>query len=377
MTVQAAIDRAIERLRTERTTRDKGPSDADASIATQRADPPTLARSDMTLLAALANAAGRMRSELGIPDTQPRDPNADTSGAMIAAGTICPACDAPVLPGDVFCEVCGESATVDGSSPLRHQTAKGISWQRDPQVGHWCCDDHSAPSCVRCLVAEAGNVVEQPPLRADVNISVQADGRPALFGPIAKAPAKARLCLRLTPPRCSTDGWQLEAVVQSIDDPTLIVVAADIWENSQQAMAANGLDVAAVSVLTHSLSRAQEILPLVNCISPGTPTILLTSAEVVLVLRAAAALDQAGVGLVAPDIQRRRSTRVRLQAREDEEGSGLFKVKSLATFDWRVALGEEELSMDEFHVLVAQKSAIVQHQGRWIEVDPTSLAAKP
>lgn len=50
-------------------------------------------------------------------------------------------------------------------------------------------------------------------------------------------------------------------------------------------------------------------------------------------------------------------------------------LESLLSFNWKVALGGEAMSVEEFRTLVAQQRPLIQRDGRWIEVDPEAAIA--
>ncbi|MEL6348746.1 MAG: SNF2-related protein [Myxococcota bacterium] len=50
-----------------------------------------------------------------------------------------------------------------------------------------------------------------------------------------------------------------------------------------------------------------------------------------------------------------------------------INVEGLLDYDWRLALGEVEITARELAGLVAQKSALVRHRGTWLRIDPTEL----
>jgi SNF2 family DNA or RNA helicase len=50
---------------------------------------------------------------------------------------------------------------------------------------------------------------------------------------------------------------------------------------------------------------------------------------------------------------------------EPRHSSGLLSTESIATFDWRVAVGDVELSDEELHALAAAKTPVVRVAGRW------------
>lgn len=55
-------------------------------------------------------------------------------------------------------------------------------------------------------------------------------------------------------------------------------------------------------------------------------------------------------------------------------GGSLFGLDSLIDFDWRIAIGEVDLSEAEFAELVARNVRLVRFRGQWIQLDPALLA---
>lgn len=55
-------------------------------------------------------------------------------------------------------------------------------------------------------------------------------------------------------------------------------------------------------------------------------------------------------------------------------GGSLFGLDSLVDFDWRIAIGDVDLSEAEFAELVARGARLVRFRGQWIQLDPALLA---
>ncbi|MEK0312381.1 DEAD/DEAH box helicase [Cohnella sp. 56] len=68
----------------------------------------------------------------------------------------------------------------------------------------------------------------------------------------------------------------------------------------------------------------------------------------------------------------------RLRAKIASETGGkshsLFGLDAIVDFDWRVAIGDADLSEEEFAALVARNQRLVRHRGQWIALDPALLA---
>lgn len=67
--------------------------------------------------------------------------------------------------------------------------------------------------------------------------------------------------------------------------------------------------------------------------------------------------------------------RAKVSAESGSRGSqSLFGLDSIIDFDWRVAIGDAELTEAEFNELAARNERIVRFRGQWITLDPALLA---
>ncbi|WP_198536479.1 DEAD/DEAH box helicase, partial [Paenibacillus sp. DMB5] len=68
--------------------------------------------------------------------------------------------------------------------------------------------------------------------------------------------------------------------------------------------------------------------------------------------------------------------RARISSGEGSRGGGrsLFGLDALVDFDWRISIGDADLSEAEFAELVARGERLVQFRGKWIPLDPALLA---
>ncbi|ANY09578.1 DEAD/DEAH box helicase [Pseudonocardia sp. HH130630-07] len=171
--------------------------------------------------------------------------------------------------------------------------------------------------------------------------------------------------------------WELGFALQSTEDPSLQLPAADVW-----AGAADGLVDGAQDVLLAELGRAAQVLPdLVRALREARPTALaldVTGAHRFLT-RDASALLAAGFGVALPrgwDGQRALGLKLSASA-EAAPGvvtrGGLGR-DELARFRWSLAVGDEELGEDEITALVAAKAPLVRLRGRWVAIDADALA---
>ncbi|WP_440119638.1 DEAD/DEAH box helicase [Paenibacillus sp. QZ-Y1] len=56
-----------------------------------------------------------------------------------------------------------------------------------------------------------------------------------------------------------------------------------------------------------------------------------------------------------------------------ERGQSFFGLDSIIHFDWRIAIGDTDLSEDEFADLVARNERLVRFRGEWVPLDPDLL----
>jgi SNF2 family DNA or RNA helicase len=75
--------------------------------------------------------------------------------------------------------------------------------------------------------------------------------------------------------------------------------------------------------------------------------------------------------------ERLRRTRPKLRAKlrssVGSSGASSFGLSQLMEFDWRLAVGDMELTEEEFRILIEEKRRLVRFRGRWIQLDPKQL----
>jgi SNF2 family DNA or RNA helicase len=176
--------------------------------------------------------------------------------------------------------------------------------------------------------------------------------------------------------------WRLEFLLRSAEDPSLLVPAEQVWR------APAGLRrwiEQPQEVLLGELARASVLYPeLADALRGARPAALeldLNGAYRFL-SEVAGRLDQAGFGVLLPSWwgSSGRSSRglgltVSASATRVEgviTAAGLGR-EQLAHFDWRLAVGDVELTEDEITELVATKAPLVRLRGQWVTVDPDRL----
>ena len=199
-----------------------------------------------------------------------------------------------------------------------------------------------------------------------------------------------RLCLRLEePPEPSPedeapairqDDWYLRYLLQPHDDQSLLLPAEAVWKNQ-----VNGPhpDFNPAEFLLSSLAQAGSVCPpITSSLKRQRPAgyRLNTEEAYGFLENQAAALQQAGFGVLLPAWWTRQGTRTRpgIRARAKtpamQGGSGMT-MTSLIDLDVEMALGDEPLSMQELEELAGLKVPLVRFRGQWVEINANDIRA--
>ncbi|MFJ2777419.1 SNF2-related protein [Kitasatospora sp. NPDC087315] len=218
----------------------------------------------------------------------------------------------------------------------------------------------------------------------------------AWYAAAEPATVELRLCFRLVEPlgpdpddpegRPSDDHWRVEFLLQAVDEPSLLVRAADLHEGGAAlaALARKADDPA--EVLAAELARAAHRWPALDGLRHrARPAALpLGRAGALDFLRdAAPALAEAGFGVLLPAWWRRRPRLGLALQVTTVPAPGSLAVTSqvdrdaVVAFRWQAALGDggDPLSEAELADLAAAKQGLVRVRGKWVEADPAQIAA--
>ncbi len=211
---------------------------------------------------------------------------------------------------------------------------------------------------------------------------------------VGPAAGNARLTIRLLAPgpdepaagsaavdRPQIDGgtWSLEFLLQSLEDPSLLVPAEHVWNGSSGL--GRWLERPEELLLTE-LGRASRIYPeMGRALHEARPSLWDLDAVGAhhFLAEAAPQLDAAGIGLLLPAWWgRRHRLALRLTAGSPVEGvvdgaGGGFGRDALVAFQWQIAIGDETLTEDELRALAEAKSPLLRVRGQWVSADPEQL----
>lgn len=201
---------------------------------------------------------------------------------------------------------------------------------------------------------------------------------------LAAAGQDARICFRLREARRATpDRWQLEWLLSSVRDPSMLVPLQEFW-NPDGASPPGSTSTRDVLM---QLGQAARICPMLwkgmNNSAPSGMVLSREKAQVFL-REQAAVLQSAGFRVIVPawwTSAGRRRIRLRLRARSaagaqtaGNESSGMFGLDSLLHFRAEVVLDGKPLSRAERNRIIRAKQGLVQVRGQWMELGADEVA---
>jgi SNF2 family DNA or RNA helicase len=235
---------------------------------------------------------------------------------------------------------------------------------------------------LRALATPGGLIDWEPTELAGLAIAVREWRRPVATA----TDAPFRLCFRLEEPAPAEDGgrepWSVRYLLQSRRDPSLLIPAEKAW----QGRAAERLlgDPAVREHLLASLGQAAGVCPPVEeSLHSPAPAGYATDAHGAhsFLTESAAALEQAGFGVLLPSWWTGKGTRLRLGVRAQvrspkmkESGAGVG-LEELVHVDWQIALGDEALTLAELQALARMKEPLVRVRGQWVHMTAEEIRA--
>ena len=287
-------------------------------------------------------------------------------------------------------DACVRDALAAASRPLV-PAQRGRTPRRTPAARQWLAALESADAIMGG--AETGQLEE-----------LGSAWRAWQSGHPATAAGLARTCFRLRPPADDgptpdADGvpdatdvaapspagdWVVELLLQSTDDPSLLVTAGEVWRGEGNVGMFTDAGIDARHELLAGLGRAAQIFPALHgALAHAMPLSLPLDAQGALdFLRVdAARLMAESFGVLLPSwwTQARPGIGLRLRAaspgqpgRVDKPSA--FGTDQLVSYQWQVALGDQALTQAELDALASAKAPLVRIRGQWVEVDQRRLA---
>ncbi|WP_244844072.1 DEAD/DEAH box helicase [Actinocatenispora sera] len=202
-----------------------------------------------------------------------------------------------------------------------------------------------------------------------------------------------RLCFRLVEPigpeaddpdgSAADEDWRLEFLLQPVDEPSLMVLAADVWSDGPAREALRRSVHRPADVLLAELERAAQFFPrlrdVLRTYLPGE--VILDRGDAYAFLRdVAPQLSAAGYGVLLPAWWRRPhrfglALSTRAVAERDARRLRLVDRDSVVAFQWRAAIDGVPLTDGEMRMLASAKRPLVRVHGQWLPADPDQIAA--
>ncbi len=196
--------------------------------------------------------------------------------------------------------------------------------------------------------------------------------------------APFRLCFRLEEPEPGeTQSWQVRYLLQSRNDPSLLVPAAMAWNsNGGRSPVWKHPGFHPREFLLTSLGQAASISPRIEAsLRAKTPTGYELDVEGAheFLTEKAIVLEEAGFGVMLPAWWTRRGARSRLsvsaQVKTPFRSAGRLSLQTLLEFQWQISIGGEKLTLAELRALAKVKAPLVQFRGQWVQVSSSEIQA--
>ncbi len=214
-------------------------------------------------------------------------------------------------------------------------------------------------------------------------------------------PGPVRTCFRLIEPAGSgpdetgPDGtgpdaalpeptWRVQFALQSTDDPSLLLPAADIWSGgTADGWAAAGISYPEEELLA-GLGRASRLFGELDGELQGAApesVTLSTHGALRFLKETGPLLAGAGFGVLLPGWVRKSRLGLKLTTRSRQNSgpgsvaAAKFGLADLVDFRYELAVGDETLDAAELAELARLKVPLVRLRGRWVELDERHLKA--
>jgi non-specific serine/threonine protein kinase len=197
-----------------------------------------------------------------------------------------------------------------------------------------------------------------------------------------------RTCFRLVPPaepddeelggghESGDEPWRVEILLQSTEDPSLLVPAEDVWHDGPALRSLRHSVENPQAHLLADLGRATRLWPGLEAAlaDPHPSEVVLDAGGGQRFLGdAAPLLEQAGFGILVPPWWKQRTRLgLRLRARprpvtvsSDGPGIGLA---GLCDYRFEIAVGDATLTVKELRHLAELKAPLVRVRGQWVEL---------
>ncbi len=188
-----------------------------------------------------------------------------------------------------------------------------------------------------------------------------------------------RLLLQVSEPEGKTNEWPVSFLLQSKQDPSLMIPFAEIWDSPRKIAQLFKLSDAKLTEIVYYLLGSispilEDLFPLFQEEKPFG--ILCSSANIYEIFtHRASLLASAGVTVLFPAnwTNPQKNLKVVAKVKSFSDSSGFFSLDRLVSFDWKVSIGDHTLTQKELNELIKRKIPLVRIKGQWVILDQNIL----
>jgi SNF2 family DNA or RNA helicase len=251
------------------------------------------------------------------------------------------------------------------------------TWSRSSAPKFYSGDDVSAHRWIEALFSE-NPATGLSPNQAQ---SLASSHRAWMRNLHVAGDAAFRIAFRMESPALQNNPWQLHYLVQARDDPSLLIPAEEVWKKSGSALTQLGhrFEQPQEKLLTGLGYAARLFPPLAESLKSKRPTALAVDigGAYTFLRETAPLLEGAGFGILIPPWWNKKGARlgvrVKMKSKSDNVAPGRMAMADLVNYQWKLSLGETELSEEEFKALAKLKSPLVQIRGQWVTLDAEQI----
>jgi len=200
----------------------------------------------------------------------------------------------------------------------------------------------------------------------------------------AQTGMRCHTCFTVKEPEEGEAAWNVGFFLQSKDDPTLMIPASEVWSGrsrSIERLISKETGHPQERMLYDLGTAAKVYPPIREALKKARPDGITLPPEQVygFLAETAPLLRELGCSVLLPSWwqhgRQRPSIRLKLKGQTPKKGKGTsaFSLNSILSFDWKIAIGDEELSLEEFEQLTTRKLPLMKVRGRWVVFDPDDV----
>jgi non-specific serine/threonine protein kinase len=178
--------------------------------------------------------------------------------------------------------------------------------------------------------------------------------------------------------------WKVEFLLQAMDDKSLLVPAENVWKTKGKVLkfSSREFENPQERLLT-DLGKSIRLYPeLESALKTARPVSLSldTSGAYKFLREVMSLLEQSGFGVLVPSWWNRPLLRpgAKLSAQPKKSkgtGTNLLGLEGICDYQWKLAIGEQEISYEDFLKLAKLKIPLVKVRGQWVELKAEEIQA--